>query len=228
MEKDLATVLAALELSPLTVQLIDPTSGEEISRIVSREIFAETVWIALLDTVSARQLPYVLHHAARGNFEPFLELVVPTSPQTQEPEGHYFSVVCPEETSRLNAERIANATEGTFVGGYIAMDYMEACEAWNLPSNQDHPVTPEVFDIPALVVTGELDPATAPEYGVQNSKHFRDVIHITVPQMAHGDSGMENSECLGELLNDFVAAGTASNLDISCVSTMRPPPFRLE
>jgi pimeloyl-ACP methyl ester carboxylesterase len=105
---------------------------------------------------------------------------------------------------------------------------MEACQAWDLPLNSEHPITPKVFDIPALIVTGELDPATAPEYGVQNAKHFSDVVHITIPQMAHGESGMENSECLANILSDFVDAGTTSNLDISCVSTMRPPPFRLE
>jgi len=227
-ENDLETILAALELEPLPVQLIDPNSGKTISREVTRDVFAEEVWIALLETVSARQLPYVLHHAARGNFEPFLELVTPTSPQAQEPEGHYFSVVCPEETSRLTPERVETATKGTFVGGHIAKDYMEACEAWNLPMKPEHPISPKVFKIPALIVTGELDPAAPPEYGAKNAEHFDEAVHITVPQMAHGESGMENGDCLGKVLNEFVAAGTVSNLDISCVDTMRPPPFRLE
>lgn len=227
-EKDLATVLDELQQNPVPVKLNDPNTGEEISRVISHDVFAEAVWQALLETVSARQLPYVLHHAARDNFEPFLKLVIPTSPQEQEPEGHYFSVVCPEETSRLSRDRVEAASNGTFVGGYIAMDYMEACEAWTLPLNPEHPISPKVFNIPALIVTGELDPATPPEYGSENAKHFNDVIHITVPQMAHGESGMENGECLGTILDEFVAAGTASDLDISCVETMRPPPFRLE
>lgn len=225
---DLEIVLATLQQKPVTVRFDDPNTGKQLSRIISRDIFAEAVWILLLETVSARQLPFVLHQAARGNFQPFIDLSIPTSPQAQEPEGHYFSVVCPEETSRLNRERVDARAQGTFVGGYIAMDYMEACDAWNLPPNPEHPISPMVFDIPALIVTGELDPVTPPEYGEQNAEHFSDVIHITVPHMAHGEAGMENSECLGKILDEFVSAETTSMLDISCIDIMRPPPFRLE
>ena len=226
-ETDLDTILARLEDDPLRVDVKNPNSGESTSRSVTRDIFAEEIWASLLDNAVARQLPYVMHHAARGNFDPFLDLAVPKSPQTQEPEGHYLSVVCPEETGRLDQRRVDVAAKDTFVGTYTAKDYMQACEAWGLPLNRLHPITPGVFDIPALIITGALDPATPPEYGARNAQHFVNALHITVDEMSHGESGMRNSACLGDILDRFVTAGTTAGLDTGCVESMQPPPFRL-
>lgn len=225
---DLDTLLHRLETSPVTVEIKNPISGLAEDRQLTRNIVAETVWIWLLDVAKSRELPYILHHAARNNFAPFIELAVPQSAPEPEPEGHYFSVVCPEETGRLSMEQAEAAAINTFVGGYIAKDYIEACEAWGRPPKESHPVTPAVFDVPALIVTGEFDPVTAPEYGDVNADHFRDALHLTVPQMAHGVSGMSNAACLTNILTSFVEQGSIDKLDTTCVGTMRPPPFRVK
>ena len=225
---DLATTFSSLEAAPVTISFADPDGGEDISRLIDRNIFAETIWIALLSNRDARQLPYVLRHSAQGDFAPFTEFAAPKSPEEQEPEGHYFSITCPEETGRLTREQAAEAAKDTFIGSYIAEDYIGACEAWGLPLHPGHPITPEVFDVPALIVTGDQDPVTPPQYGDINAGHFENKIHITVPHMAHGEGGFENEGCLGAILDDFVSAGIVDGLDVSCVETMRPPPFRLE
>lgn len=227
-QADLDTVLARLEREPAEVEFIDPYTGEPTSRQLTRDLFAEGIWEALLDTESARELPYVLHQAARRDLEPFVRLAVPSSPREPEPEGHYLSVVCPEETGRLDRTRAGAAALGTFLGDYTARDYIGACDAWGLPLHPGHPVTPGRFDVPALIVTGELDPVTPPEYGERNAAHFEEAMHFTVPQMAHGESGMENSMCLTEILIKFVDRGTTEGLDTSCVETMRPPSFRID
>lgn len=225
---DLYTLLDRVEKSPVTVEIMNPISGSVEDRLLTRDIVAETVWIWLLDVPTSRELPYILHHAARENYVPFVELAVPQSVPEREPEGHYFSVVCPEETGRLSMDQAEAAAINTFVGSYIALDYIEACHAWGLPLKKNHPISPAVFDIPALIVTGEFDPVTAPEYGDTNAAHFRNVLHISVPQMAHGESGMSNGECLTNILMSFVEQGDVDSLDTSCVSTMHPPPFRVE
>lgn len=225
---DLETTLAALETTPITVSFADPDGGTDLTREIDRNVFAETIWIALLSTRDARQLPRILRHAAQGNFEPFMEFATPKSRGAQEPEGHYFSIVCPEETARLTREQAAEAAEDTFVRAYIAEDYIAACEAWGLPLHPGHPIVPMCFDVPALIVTGDQDPVTPPDYGNINAAHFENNIHITVPHMAHGEAGFENAGCLGVILDDFVSSGSVDSLDVSCVATMEPPPFRLE
>ncbi|MEO0996365.1 MAG: alpha/beta hydrolase [Pseudomonadota bacterium] len=225
---DLERTLEALEREPRTVAFTDPQTGAGTERVLTRDLFAEAVWEALLRNGTARQLPYVLRHAAAGDFGPFIDIAIPAEPAPAEPEGHYFSVVCPEETVRLTRAEAAAAAADTFVGHYTAEDYIAACEAWGLPANPAHPIEPGVFAVPALIITGELDPVTPPAYGDEIAGHFTDVLHVTVPQMAHGVRGMANAECLLQLMSRFVERGTARDLDVSCVATLRPPPFRLD
>lgn len=224
---DLQTVLSKLKTQPADVEFTDLYSGKIVTRELSRDVFAESIWIALLRTSEARQLPYVLKHAAAGNFAPFVDLAVPTSAPSSEPEGHYFSVVCPEETGRLDIGKAEESAKGTFVGSYIAQDYIEACEAWGLPLNPSHPIEAKRFSVPALIVTGKQDPVTAPEYGDIIARHFENVVHISIPHMAHSVSQMENAECFTQFLSEFVEAGNSGNISMDCPNSLRPPEFRL-
>ncbi|WP_108811158.1 alpha/beta fold hydrolase [Sphingorhabdus sp. Alg231-15] len=224
---DLQMVLAKLETQPEAVEFTDPHSGKVVTRQLSRDVFAESIWIALLRTSEARQLPFVLKHAANGNFAPFVDLAVPTSAPPSEPEGHYFSVVCPEETGRLDIGKAEESAKNTFVGTYIARDYMDACEAWDLPLNPSHPIKPKRFSVPALIVTGKQDPVTAPEYGETIAQHFENSVHVSIPHMAHSISQMNNAECFTQFLSEFVEAGNSENLNMDCPNSLRPPAFRL-
>ncbi len=227
MEADLEKVLADLEAQPAVAAFTDPYTGQETSKALTPGLFAEAIWGALLGNESAHELPFILRHAAEGDFDPLIAARVPTSPPAPEPEGHYLSVVCPEETGRLDRAKALAAAEGTFLGGYYVEEYMNACDAWGLPLHRGHPITPEQFGVPALIVTGDRDPATPPEYGERNATHFENVLHITVPHMAHGTSSMEN-DCTTLIIDAFVDKGSVDGLDTSCVEKMRPPPFRLE
>ncbi len=224
---NLQMVLSKLETQPAKVEFTDPHSGMVVTRELSRDVFAESIWIALLRTSEARQLPFILEHAAEGNFAPFLDLAVPTSAPPSEPEGHYFSVVCPEETGRLDIGKAADSAKDTFVGTYIAQDYMDACAAWGLPLNPSHPIEPKRFSVPALIVTGKQDPVTAPEYGEIIARHFENGVHISIPHMAHSVSQMKNAECFTQFLSEFVEAGNSKNINMDCPNSLRPPQFRL-
>lgn len=226
--EDLHAVLNRLEAMPERLEIINPDNKEREARVIDRDIFAESIWIALLKNGSARQVPFVLRNAAEGAYEPFIELTVSKTPQEPEPEGHYFAVICAEETSRIDMTRATEAAAGTFVGPYILKDYIEACDAWGAKRHPDHPLVARQFDTPALIITGDRDPVTPVEYGDRISSHFSNVRHITIAQMAHGAGGFENASCLDLILDGFIENASSNELDTSCLQSMRPPPFRIE
>lgn len=226
--EDLHKVLTKLDNQPVEVEFINPDNGKMTSRLLTRDIFAESIWIMLLNTSEARQLPFILSRAAESDFSPFIDIAVPKTAQSSEPEGHYFSVVCPEETGQLDIAKAEVAAEGTFIGAYIAKDYIEACQAWGANPNPQHPIEEKRFAVPALILTGEQDPVTPTEYGKINAQHFDNAIHISLPHTAHGISALENTQCLAQFFSDFVEAANTENLDLSCVNGFRPPAFRLD
>ncbi len=225
---DLKTVLDKLDDEPVTVQFRDPDTGEIASREVTRDIFADEFWTWLLENKNARQIPFVLRRAAQNDFEPFLELAIPKSPQSREPEGHYFSVVCPEETLHLPQNLARKHNENTFYKDYTLDEYTEACLAWGLPPAPEFPLEPKSFSVPLLVFTGDLDPVAQPEQGAEIAALSEDGLHVNLPGIAHGLDGVKNAGCYDKIFEDFLQNQSTKGLDTSCVDTMLPPPFRLE
>ena len=103
---------------------------------------------------------------------------------------------------------------------------MKACRVWphsSLPADFFEPVRTSV---PALIVTGTLDPITPTTWGRRLLEYMPNARLIDVPGMGHGMTEMENFvPCIVGLGFSFWNAGTAESLDTSCVATMKPPGF---
>jgi hypothetical protein len=53
-------------------------------------------------------------------------------------------------------------------------------------------------------------------------------LHLVVPDGAHGLGGLEGSDCVVRLMTEFVARGTAKDLDTTCVKNVRRRSFVLK
>ena len=78
--------------------------------------------------------------------------------------------------------------------------------------------------MPALLLSGEFDPATPADWGARAAAGFSDVRHLVFPGQAHGQ---ERLRCAQRIIRQFVDAGTAASLDTACVDEIRPAPFFL-
>jgi pimeloyl-ACP methyl ester carboxylesterase len=105
------------------------------------------------------------------------------------------------------------------------LDGVEAmCSVWPRgPVDKDF-AQPLDSAVPALLLSGEFDPATPASYGALAAKGFRHALHLVIPGQGHGQ---EQSPCVQKLLRDFIEAGTPQGLDTACVSTIKPAPFFL-
>jgi hypothetical protein len=80
------------------------------------------------------------------------------------------------------------------------------------------------MSVPALILSGELDPVTPPSWGQQIADHWVNSRHIVVPGIGHGTIA---SGCIVKMLREFVNQGSATNLNTDCVQKVRRPPFFL-
>ena len=189
------------------------------------QTFAEIVWTSLQAEGAARRLPFVIARADSGDFMPLLQgAFIDGRLAVRDPiEGLYLSVACPEATLRITASDIGPDTPD-FLGSDRLTRQMNACRVWpqsRLPADVFEPVRTSV---PALIVTGALDPITPTRWGRRLLEHMPNARLIDVPGMGHTGVDMDNFiPCMIGLNYSFWNAGMTVGLDTSCVATMKPP-----
>ena len=228
--RELVEVLEALGRRPARVQYVLPETGAKVSLEIRREVFAEKLRSRLYDPHNARRLPAVIHHAALGNFDPFLELVLPQTRTDPDfiADGMYLSVTCAEDTALIDPAEAARLGAGTFFGGYRVFQQRRACGLWprgTLPDDYHRAVE---SSRPVLVISGFMDPVTPPAWGAKVAGHLPNSLHVVIPHHAHIPAGLSRMECLDGLTMEFLRRGSVEGLDASCVDQMLPPPFVVE
>ena len=96
------------------------------------------------------------------------------------------------------------------------------CNVWPrgvVPAGFHDPV---VSDLPVLLMSGERDPVTPPEYAAQAAQTFSNHLNLVARGQAH--SVMKNV-CLRDITTAFIENGSIDVIDTDCVESIRPAPF---
>jgi len=227
LSEQFARLDAQLRKNPVRVTLADPVTGASRKVEVTR---AHLVTMARMLTYSpwtASILPLLLHEAAtNGNYAPLAAQaeMVGEDLERMIAMGMHNSVVCAEDAPRFDDAVSREALEATAIGP-LMLDSMRAiCEVW--PRGPVDPDFAKPLDspVPALLLSGEFDPATPAAYGATAARGFRNALHLVVPGQGHGQTHLP---CVQRLLRDFIDAGTAQGLDSKCIGQIKPAPFFL-
>ncbi|MGH8197669.1 MAG: alpha/beta hydrolase [Steroidobacteraceae bacterium] len=222
-----ARVDARLRRSPVVVTLANPVGGSIRRLDVTR---GHLVTMSRMLTYSARSasiLPLLVHEAAtNGNYAPLAAQAEMLGDELERmiAMGMHHSVVCAEDAPRFAGAVDRAALERTTIGT-IMLDGMTAiCEIWPRGPVDGDFHEPLDSGVPALLLSGEFDPATPAEYGAQAAKGFRAGLHLVVPGQGHGQT---SQPCVQKLLRRFIEQGSAAGLDTACVGMIQPAPFFL-
>lgn len=221
--EDVQQVLTRLESAPVE---LDWTIGEETyTWHLDRAAFGESLWPSLFNPSRARGIPRAVHAAARGDFAPFAELVRNEDGSVtgfDSTEALYLSVTCAEETLTYSS-----SDGGRYVLGLgRERRQREACRRWPARRTRQGFNDPLVSDIPTLIVVGDLDPVTPPRWAAMTVNHLSHGRVLVVPEMAHSSIGMENADCIDDVIVQFLATASPRTLDTRCVAEMHFPEFR--
>jgi len=131
----------------------------------------------------------------------------------------YLSVVCAEDAPALRAADRAAAAHA-FLGAAASIGGV--CRGWPhvpLPSGA---AARAAWAGPALLVSGDADPATVAEGAEGLARSWPGARHVVLPATAHGPMF---PGCARDLVVAFVERATAAELDASCVRALAWPPF---
>lgn len=203
--------------------------GGGIDLVIRRDVFVEELRSAMYEATKARSLPLVVDAAFRGDYAPFLELALPADADAPSfiAEGAYLSVTCTEDISRIAAADIALFTDGTYLGDYRIAQQLRACELWPSGLHPDAMADPVVADIPALLITGELDPVTPPSDAERVARSLPNSRVVIVPNAGHLPFDLSDPQCIDRVMVAFLHRGSVEGLALGCIDALEPPPFEL-
>jgi pimeloyl-ACP methyl ester carboxylesterase len=138
-------------------------------------------------------------------------------------DGVFLSVTCNEDLRFVTEDDVARETAGTFLGDYRVRRQLAACAEWpsSAAPGEEH-LAPVRADLPVLLLSGALDPATPAEGAERAARDLPQSRHVVAPNTAHG---FAPGGCERRVLLEFLENASLDELDASCVSDTRLPPF---
>jgi len=221
----IAAVRSQLSRRPVNVAINDPRTGDRETIKVNENIFLSGLFRPLYVAELASLLPLGITAAAAGDFNPLLAQNLEFADDVAEnlSIGMHLSVVCAEDIPRITPEDLA-AVSGSFFGRALVDEFIRACKDWprgKVPADFYEPVRSEV---PALILSGAIDPATPPRHGSQVAAALANARHLIAPQLGHGVS---LHGCAPRLIDAFIRAASARQLDAKCLERIPRPLFVL-
>ena len=128
-------------------------------------------------------------------------------------------MICPEDVDGVSEKRERRATLGTGMGVFQVRLFQRGCAVWprgKVPENFHATVHSAV---PALLISGALDPATPPETAEEAARGLSHAQRIVVENGTHGTG----SPCIDGVISHFVETGGIEQVDASCVSGVKRP-----
>jgi pimeloyl-ACP methyl ester carboxylesterase len=217
-------LMARLESDPPLVPVVHPRTGERGEVRMTARIVAGIFTATLYQPLAASLLPALIARAEQNDFQSMLALASmgDTGAPPNLSVGMQLSVICAEDGPRVSAEDARKEAAGTLFGLHVMKLQREACAFW--PRGRVDPAfyEPVQSPVPALILSGELDPITPPVWGEQVATTLSNSAHIVLPGTGHtaGSTG-----CGRRLIKAFIDAGTTAGLDTSCVKNITRPPY---
>jgi pimeloyl-ACP methyl ester carboxylesterase len=222
---DWKNALAQLDKQPARLEYYPPNKSAPTTVEIQRDVFAEKIRSWMYTRDKAARIPLIVHHAATGDFAPFLQQAIAPSIPDFLADGVYLSITCAEDVPFINQEEAAKLNSGNPFGNYRVFQQTRACSMWprgEIPADFLEPVS---SNAPVLIFSGNMDPVTPPKYGEEVATHLPNSRHVVIPGASHGVDGMTDPGCIDRIAINFLDKGDPKNLDVSCVERMAPPPF---
>jgi pimeloyl-ACP methyl ester carboxylesterase len=221
---ELDTVLERAEKG-VSVRVTDTRTGERVEVRPDRGLLAEGIRFLMYGRRGG-SLPLQIHRAYQGDLTPLVQMAIEQRLGINEAlaMGLNFSVTCAEDLPYITDEMTKRETAGTLLRDYRVAAQKAVCEVWPrgaVPADVHEPVR---SDVPVLLISGEWDPVTPPEFAESVAKTLPNSLHVVVPRGSHGGAG----KCTEDMIQAFYDRASVEGLDPSCVKEYPKPVFMLK
>jgi pimeloyl-ACP methyl ester carboxylesterase len=220
-----------LNESPAAFPVTDALTGEVYDAVMNGDDMLGLLAQSLYQTDVIPLLPQIIYDASDGSYG-LLARIAGSRLAVREgmSDGTQFSVQCNEEVSFSSATAFeaALAEHPELEGLYASADGEPAtfalCDGWGAGQADASANEPVTSAVPALVMSGEFDPVTPPDWGRRAAETLENGAFFEYPGEGHGVSPGDG--CAAEMMTAFLEDPDAVPED-ACMVEMGPPQFAL-
>jgi pimeloyl-ACP methyl ester carboxylesterase len=215
-------LVGRLDAAPLTLNLPDPRTARQVDVTMTSARLLDTVRNMLYAPADARRLPFLVHSASAGRWQPFVarrNLAADFSPDGSPATLLHLAVVCAEDMPRFTPALAAS--DASPLTRTLGDRLRGLCRTLNVPAV---PYTPPTrIAAPVLLLSGALDPVTPPRRAQDAARFMANAQLLTAPNVGHGVSQLG---CAPRLLRAFLDRPEAK-VDGACLNEIPAPTFQL-
>ncbi len=224
LETRFLALIKRLNTRPVTIPVTDPDTGQTVPVYVDGKTFMNMLFQVFYLPQMYAVFPRLIAGMETGDYSFWQNLWPVLAFDRTFSEGMFYTVMCAED-SDFSLTDVSLAGLRPEIAAYARSDLQDvltACQIWavpRLPATVDEPVA---SNVPTLLLAGEFDPITPPEFAAAAAQYLPNGHLLVDPTSSHGVAFNDN--CVDELLQDFLDTPTISP-NAGCVQENTPTGF---
>lgn len=219
---ELNALFAQLRNEPREITMVNPVSGEPQTIRLTADTLGVAIRFLSYSSETQALIPLLVHEAlTTGELSRLAAQAVLVMSGLNEmlSRGMELSVLCSEDYPFMDLQVDYSDT----LMGNLFLEIIDLqCKVWphgKVPQGFHQPV---ISAVPVLLMSGERDPVTPPQYAAQAAETFSNSLNLVARGQAHG---VMKHVCLRGITTAFIEQGSIDDLDTSCVENIRSAPF---
>lgn len=184
-----------LDANPVMRPIENFAIGEKTNAILDGEVLLGLTFQLLYDSTWRYALPKQIYAASQGDYSDFdLARSLLLNQISASSRGMMFSVQCNEEEPFSDVARFRAETEryaelsSMYTNSLLGDLVYRICPTWGAGKADESANQAVTSNIPTLVMSGEFDPITPPEWGRQVVETLSNAHSVLYPGVGHGAS----------------------------------------
>ncbi|PCK31840.1 alpha/beta fold hydrolase [Pseudoalteromonas piscicida] len=207
------SLLEQVDKTPITVPVKHPRTNQPLTMKLTKMKLFSAIRMALYSHTSRVLVPLAISEAAKGNVLPLVGLMAPSEEGMGLALGMHQAIVCGEDWPRLTASDKAKYSDN-YMGKMMIEGLDATCPIWDVK-----PVPPSYYeavesDIPTLLLSGGLDPATPAKWAEVAMEKLSNATHLIAPTATHI---VASQSCANKLIAKFYDEKAIGDFDTSCL-----------
>jgi pimeloyl-ACP methyl ester carboxylesterase len=219
-------VIDRLNAEPVPITVTNPVDGRSYDALLTGDGVLGNLKLVLYETPTMPTVPQAIYNVYNGDYALMTQLAsLRLAYFDAISRGMQYSMMCTDDLIGRTPQEIIDihaALPRQLVGN---VDYETAvecgifgvCEEWPVEEAAPSAKEPLVSDIPTLVLSGEFDPVTPPEFGRLVAGYLSNSYFFEFPGAGH--SGDSTSPCALGITAAFIDDPTTAP-DASCIADM--------